>query len=140
MAGSLKQSSSSETQATTQEEDDSITPGVIEHGMASTPETILQPSDVCCEPEHHSLDKIAKVRTVPARKYEKLEEELERVNGLVGHYQAQCRMERIRMDEVSKECQDRIAKVSHFWKEKIYREGSRSGIIVKRAMQKPNKT
>lgn len=37
---------------------------------------------------------------------------------------------------MSKECQERIAEVSKFWKVKIYMEGTRPGILLKRAMQK----
>lgn len=86
--------------------------------------------------ENTAILRIAKLRTVPVTQYRKLEEELETVKGLVDYYQVQRNIERMKADDLNKDCQARIAKVSQFWKKKIYEEGTRAGILLKRAMQK----
>jgi hypothetical protein len=39
------------------------------------------------------------------------------------------------IDVMEEACIARIRTVRHFWRDKIYREGTRAGIILKKAMQ-----
>lgn len=64
-----------------------------------------------------------------------LEAELEQTACLMRHYCAKWKREERKVEEMNAECKRRISLVCDFWKDKIYREGSRSGMILKRAMQ-----
>ena len=44
-------------------------------------------------------------------------------------------MKEEKVEEVKKDYEERISEVSKWWKNKIYMEGSRPGILLKRAMQ-----
>ncbi len=43
---------------------------------------------------------------------------------------------RLQLRAVDKECVRKVASVRHFWKDCIYNEQKRSGIILKKSMQK----
>ena len=58
------------------------------------------------------------------------------MNEQVEYYRGKVdKQERI-IDEMEEVCLQRIRAVRYFWKDLIYKEGSRSGMIVKRAMQR----
>lgn len=59
----------------------------VDTAIESLPSAAEQTDDVWRE-YSSIIDKMAEVKTVPARKYAKLERELERVNGLVCYYQS----------------------------------------------------
>ncbi|SMN01729.1 hypothetical protein SPONL_9 [uncultured Candidatus Thioglobus sp.] len=50
-------------------------------------------------------------------------------------YCQEARLERIRADRIEEDCQLRMRQVRCFWRDKIYRECSRSGKILKTSMQ-----
>ena len=61
---------------------------------------------------------------------------LKKMNEQVEYYRGKVdKQERI-IDEMEEVCLQRIRAVRYFWKDLIYKEGSRSGMIVKRAMQR----
>ncbi len=51
-------------------------------------------------------------------------------------YQKEVKRNEKKLEGVEIECQRRIRSVRSFWKDKIYRETTRTGRIVKYAMQK----
>lgn len=61
---------------------------------------------------------------------------LKRRKEQVYYYREKLRVLESKMDIVSEECEQRIRMVRHFWREKIYLEGSRPGKILKISMQK----
>ena len=66
-----------------------------------------------------------------AKLYARLEETTKRMR----HYQYQLQKQKLVVETMEEECTRQIHSVRNFWKDKIYMEGSRSGIILKRAMQ-----
>jgi hypothetical protein len=61
--------------------------------------------------------------------------ELEKAQYKAARY---ARLERIRADRVEEECRLRIRQVRCFWRDKIYRECTRSGKMLKKAIQGPS--
>lgn len=61
---------------------------------------------------------------------------LEKARNDAAYYCQKARLERIRADQIEEECRLRIGQLRCFWKDKIYRECSRSGKILKTSMQR----
>ena len=87
------------------------------------------------QPGTSTMEKLMETKTVPCSKFKKVQAQLEIANGLVDHYKYRLDMEEEKVEEVKKDYEERISEVSKWWKNKIYMEGSRPGILLKRAMQ-----
>ena len=72
---------------------------------------------------------------VTQKEYEKLQSEFYQANRDMRYYRNKAKEEEKRADAVEKECQRGIVSVRSFWRDKIYREGCRSGKILTISMQ-----
>lgn len=84
------------------------------------------------EPKLSSLDRMAKQESSQTVK---LDFEVERLHQLVDHYQTEWRKEQKKSADTRQQCKDTVTQVRRFWRDQIYKEGSRPGIILKKAMQ-----
>lgn len=90
----------------------------------------------------HCCSKCATFSTVKkqleAAKFDhmKLETELAEAFRETRRCRRQLKLDEKRMERVEIECQRKICSIRSFWKDKIYRETTRAGKIVKMAMQK----
>lgn len=84
--------------------------------------------------ECKGLKKKKKVWSLELQK--KLEATTRHMNYYRNKLKSELKKQELVVDALEGACVKRIHSVRNFWKDKIYREGSRSGIILKRALQK----
>ena len=63
--------------------------------------------------------------------------QLQKVKDEAALYCQDARLERIRADRIEEDCKLRMKQVRCFWRDKIYRECTRSGKMLKKAIQGP---
>lgn len=64
-----------------------------------------------------------------------LRKELRMASKHIEYYRNKIKRQEEIIDVMEEGCVERIRSVRHFWKDKIYKEGTRAGKILKRAMQ-----
>ena len=69
-------------------------------------------------------------------KYMKMKARLTQVYKEAKHYKKQLMLDEKMFESIQLECERKVESIRSFWQDKIYEEHTRSGKILKRAMQK----